>query len=74
MRKLASHIKKELKAAKQCGVYEPALSRVWPSNKGREGKIAAFAKKRGWRLRFYRDGFCAIFDKERRRRMVKTKA
>jgi len=28
---LASQIAKELKNAKQCGVYEPELSRVWPA-------------------------------------------
>jgi len=27
-------------------------------------EIAHFAKKNGWRLRHYREGFCAIFDKE----------
>jgi hypothetical protein len=74
MRKLASHIKRELKIAKQCGVYEPELSRVWPSKKDRKPKIEAFAKKRGWRLRFYSEGLCAIFDKERRRRIVTTRS
>jgi hypothetical protein len=36
----------------------------WPLNdKDRETKIAQFAKKYGFRLRFYRKGMCAIFDK-----------
>jgi hypothetical protein len=74
MQKLASHIKRELKAAKQCGVYEPELSRVWPSSKDRKAKIAAFAKTRGWRLRFYREGLCAIIDKKRRRGMTRAKS
>jgi hypothetical protein len=30
----------------------------------REHQIASFAKLHGWRLRFYKDGFCAIFDKD----------
>ena len=29
----------------------------------REAKIAQFAKEYGFRLRFYRMGMCAIFDK-----------
>jgi len=45
-------------------VYEPELTRVWPRNgKERDAKIASFAEKHGWRLRYYRDGFRAIFDK-----------
>ena len=65
MKILASRIAKELKKAKPCAVYEPDLSRVWPNDaKPREAQIASFAKLNGWRLRFYRDGFCAIFDKD----------
>jgi hypothetical protein len=65
MKILASRISKELKAAKHCAVYEPELLRVWPHNGvRREAKIASFAKRHGWRLRYYKDGFCAIFDKE----------
>jgi len=65
MRILASRIAQELKKAKHCAVYEPDLSRVWPENgRPREAQIASFAKLNGWRLRFYKDGFCAIFDKD----------
>jgi hypothetical protein len=64
MKILASHIAKELKKAKHCAVYEPELTRVWPINgRNREIQIAMFAQERGWRLRFYKDGLCAIFDK-----------
>jgi hypothetical protein len=40
------------------------LQRLWPvGEKDRETKIGQFAKKYGFRLRFYRKGLCAIFDK-----------
>ena len=62
---LASRIAKELEKSKHCGIYEPELSRIWPDNgKPREPQIALFAEQHGWRLRYYKDGFCAIFDKE----------
>ena len=64
MKILASQIAKELKNANHCAIYEPELTRVWPSNgMVREAKVALFAEQHGWRLRFYKDGFCAIFDK-----------
>jgi hypothetical protein len=62
---LASRIAQELRKAKHCAVYEPDLSRVWPNDgTPREAQIASFAKLNGWRLRFYKDGLCAIFDKD----------
>jgi hypothetical protein len=65
MRKLLQQIKHELKTAKHCAVYEEELSRVWPDDANRrEPKLARFAEEHGFRLRFYRDGLCAIFDKE----------
>jgi hypothetical protein len=64
MRILASQIAKELERANHCAVYEPEITRVWPHNgHKREAKIASFAEEHGWRLRYYKDGFCAIFDK-----------
>ena len=65
MKMLASRIAKELKKAKHYAVYEPELSRVWPpKGKNREPEIASFAGLHGWRLRYFKDGFCAIFDKD----------
>jgi hypothetical protein len=65
MQKLLRQIKRELKTAKHCAVYEEELSRIWPKDGDlREPKIARFAEDNGFRLRFYRDGLCAIFDKE----------
>jgi hypothetical protein len=54
----------ELKLARHCAVYEPELNRVWPRNgKRREAQITLYAEQHGWRLRYYKDGFVAIFDK-----------
>jgi hypothetical protein len=65
MRKLLRQIKRELKTAKHYAVYEEELSRVWPEDGNRrEPKVARFAEEHGFRLRFYRDGLCAIFDRE----------
>ena len=59
-----SYIAAELRTAKHCAVYEPELDRVWPANQNREKELARFAENHGWRLRFYQDGLCAIFDKD----------
>ncbi len=65
MRKLIQQIKRELKTAKHCAIYQEELNRVWPyDGKERKTQIAQFAEDHGFRLRFYRDGLCAIFDKE----------
>jgi hypothetical protein len=65
MRKLLRHIRRERKTAKHCAIYEEELTRVWPDNRSqRKPKVARFAEDHGFRLQFYRDGLCAIFDKE----------
>ena len=49
---------------KHCLIRDKDLERIWPINeKDREEKIAQFAKKYGFRLRFYRKRMGAIFDK-----------
>jgi hypothetical protein len=66
MKTLARQIKRELNLGvqKHCAVYENELTRLWPLNQqDREAKIAQFANRYGLRLRFYRKGLCAIFDK-----------
>ena len=66
MKMLASQIERELQAGgwKHCAIYEDELIRVWPLDEPeREAKIAQFANQYGFRLRFYRRGMCAIFDK-----------
>jgi hypothetical protein len=65
MRKLIRQIKQELERAKHCAIYDEELSRVWTQQgKKREEQILQFAENDGLRLRFYRDGLCAIFDKQ----------
>lgn len=66
MRKLLRQIKRELKTAKHCAIYQEELSRVWPDGNQRERNVARFAEDHGFRLRFYRAGLCAIFDRESR--------
>jgi hypothetical protein len=66
MKTLARLIESELQVGKwkHCAVYENELVRLWPLDEPeREAKIAQFAKEYGFRLRFYRMGMCAIFDK-----------
>jgi hypothetical protein len=66
MKKLASQIERELQTGgwNHCAIYEHDLIRVWPLDEPqREAKIAKFANQYGFRLRFYRIGMCAIFDK-----------
>jgi hypothetical protein len=73
MRILLRQIKRELRTAKHCAVYEEELSRVWPDGNQREARVARFAEDHGFRLRFYRDSLCAIFDKgPRQRNRAKT--
>ena len=65
-RKLARHIKREMgaKHAHCAIIYEDELERIWPADdENREAKIAQFAKKYGFRVRYYTKGLCAIFDK-----------
>lgn len=65
MKNLVSRISRELENANHCGVYEPELSRFWPTNGNtRENEIALFAELHGLRLRYYKEGFCAIFDRD----------
>ena len=47
-----------------CIIRDEELQRIWPiQEEDREEKIAQFATKYGFRLRFYKKGLCAIFDK-----------
>lgn len=64
---LANYIENELEYGlwPHCAIYEDELQRLWPLDAAyREVRIAAFAAKYGFRLRFYRKGMCAIFDRQ----------
>ena len=64
MSTLETQIQCQLDYGEQCTVYEFELIRTWPLNeKDRGAKIAAFATEHGFRLRFYRMGWCAVFDR-----------
>ena len=64
METLAKQIELRMQGDDWSMIREDDLERIWPINeKDREEKIAQFAKKYGFRLRFYQKGICAIFDK-----------
>lgn len=70
MKILASLIKRKLELETEqighCAIYEDDLQRIWPLNEqDRKPKIAQFAKEYGFELSFYKQGLCAIFEKER---------
>jgi hypothetical protein len=48
-----------------CAIYEDELQRLWPlDQKNRQANIEQFAKEFGFKLSFYKQGLCAIFEKE----------
>jgi hypothetical protein len=65
---LARQIKSGLETQtgmRHCAIGEEELERIWPLNEmDRERKIAQFAKNYGLQLTYYRQGLCAIFEKE----------
>jgi len=66
---LANHIEHELQHGlwQNCAIYEDELQRLWPLETSyRELRIADFAVRYGFRLRFYQKGVCAIFEKQPR--------
>jgi hypothetical protein len=66
MKNLASRIQRELEAreAEHYAAYEDELQRIWPlDEKNRKAKIEQFAREHGFRLAFYKQGLCAIFQK-----------
>ena len=69
MKILASLIRHQLEADtgkwEHCAIYEDQLRRVWPTDElNRKAKIAQFATEHGFKLGYYKQGLCAIFEKE----------
>jgi len=69
MKTLAERIRRELETetAKigHCAIYEPDLQRLWPIDEvNRKQKIAQFANEFGFKLSFYKQGLCAIFERD----------
>ena len=58
-------------ANEHCAIYEKDLEQIWPKkDKDRKKKLLKFAEQYGFRLRFYREGLFAIFDKPARHQVV----
>ena len=69
MKVLSKRIQRELETETNrvghCAIYEDELQRIWPLNEdNRRAKIEQFAKEHGFKLSFYKQGLCAIFEKE----------
>jgi len=48
-----------------CAVYENQLQRICPLDEvNRKAKIEQFAKEHGFKLIYYRQGLCAMFERE----------
>jgi hypothetical protein len=69
MKTLAEKIRRELETETasigHCAIYEDRLTRLWPiDDADRKQKIAQFANQYGFKLSFYKQGLCAIFEKD----------
>jgi hypothetical protein len=69
MKTLAEQIKRDLEKQTaeigHCAIYENELQRLWPLNvQNRKAKIEQFAKEFGFKLSFYKEGLCAMFEKD----------
>jgi hypothetical protein len=73
MKMLAKQIERELEMETarigHCAIYEDQLQRIWPLNEeNRRAKVAQFANEYGFILSFYKQGLCAIFEREPQRK------
>jgi hypothetical protein len=69
MKILSKRIQRQLEAETNrighCAIYEDELQRIWPlDEENRRAKIEHFAKQYGFQLSFYKQGLCAIFEKD----------
>jgi hypothetical protein len=70
---LSKPIQRELEAETNriwhSAIYEDQLQRIWSlDEENRKAKIEQFAKEYGFKLSFYKQGLCAIFEKEPQRK------
>jgi len=69
MKRLAARVTRELKVANHSAVYKTELERFWPENgKKRERAVRKWAERHQWRVRFYKDSFCVIIDRDPNRK------
>jgi hypothetical protein len=65
MKILAKRLQVEIAERGHCAIYEDDLQRIWPLNEEkRKAKIEQFAKEHGFKLSHYKEGLCAIFEKD----------
>jgi hypothetical protein len=63
--KIARELEVQTDEIGHCAIYEDELQRIWPLNEeNRKAKIAQLAKEYGFKLSFYKQGLCAIFEKD----------
>lgn len=61
----SSGFREQTEKRAHCAVYEDELVRIWPLNeKDRKAKIEQFAKAYGFKLSFYKQGLCAILERD----------
>ena len=71
MKTLAEQIRRELERHefRHCAIHEDDLQRIWPlTEENRKGKIEQFAIRYGFKLSYYRQGLCGIFEKDSKHR------
>lgn len=62
---LRKRLRLKVNGSGHCAIYENQLQRIWPIyERNRKAKIQQFAKERGFRLAYYKQGVCAIFEEE----------
>jgi hypothetical protein len=64
-RRIRHELEVETQTRGHCAIYEDDLQRIWPlDEENRKGKIEQFAKRYGFKLSLYKQGLCAIFEKD----------
>jgi hypothetical protein len=64
-RRIQQRLEEQTAEIGHCAIYERELQRLWPlSELNRKSRIEQFAKEYGFKLSFYKEGLCAIFEKD----------